>query len=371
MTFWYVAIKDIRLQLKDLGSLLVLFLTPLLVIAVAGYALPNLGTKTYSKFQVPVVQLDQGPYAQAVVHSLQSISAIDALTTYKDDNGHTQTMTLDEAKQQVPNLKAAIIIPEGFSQAVEQKQSTQLIVLTDPADHTVPPVVTSIAQQVAAKISGTSSTIAVNEQVNQTSANYHSPTAFDSTVPGYAVMFMLFSTSLAAASLLMERESGTLRKLKTLPISRGSIVLGKVLANFLVALLQCAVLFITGHYLFGLWFGNDPLALVLLMVLTAFASTGLGMLIAAFIKTRAQASGIVTLCVLAMSALGGSWWPLYIEPSWMQQIAHITLTAWAMNGFNQLLVYGNGIAAISASLAVLTGIGIGGIIIATARFRYE
>ena len=371
MTFWFVMLKDVRLQLKDLGSLFALFATPLLVIAVAGYALPSMSTKTYSTFQVPVVQLDHGPYGQAVVHSLQSISAIQALLTYKDTDQHLHAMTLAEAKSEVSSLKAAVIIPEGFSAAVAQKRQAQLIVLTDPSDHTVPPVITSIVQQIAAKISGVSSSISVDQQDNQTSPNYHKPTAFDSTVPGYAVMFILFSTSLAAASLLMEREAGTLRKLKTLPISSFSIVLGKVLSNFTIALLQCVVLFVAGHYLFGLWFGHDLLALGLLMVLTAFASTGLGMLIASFIKTRAQASGVVTLCVLAMSALGGSWWPLYIEPTWMQQIAHVTLTAWAMNGFNQLLVYGNGLSTISTSLAVLAGIGLAGVFIATARFRYE
>ena len=371
MTFWHVAIKDIKLQLRDVPSLIFLFATPLLVIAVASFALPNIAGKTYSQFQIPVVQNDTGPYGKSVVQALQKVSAIQVLTTYTDTNNQQHIMTLAEAKQEVPTDKAAIIIPANFSQNIEQKQPTELTVLSDPSDHIVPPVVDSIAERIAAQITGTSSSIAVNQVDNQAGPNYHQPTAFDSNVPGYAVMFILFSTAFAAASLLTEREAGTLRKLKTLPIAPISVIAGKMLANFVVALLQSIVLFAAGHFIFNMWLGNDPLALLALIVLTAFAATGLGMLIAAFVKSRAQASGIVTLCVLGMSALGGSWWPLYIEPAWMQKLAHITLTAWSMTGFNQLLVYGNGFSTITTQLLVLAGIGVGCLIIATGRFRFE
>lgn len=371
MTFWHVALKDIRLQLKDVPSLLFLFLTPLLVIAVAGYALPSSAGKSYSKFVVPVVQQDQGPYAQAVVSELKKVSAIDVLTTYKDSAGHEQAMTLEQAKTLIPTDKVAIVIPAGFSALVAEKQPATLTVMADPSDHVAPPAINNIVSAIAARISGSPQLVSVVQSSSELGSNYHEPSPFDAAVPGYAVMFILFSTMFAAASLLTEREAGTLRKLKTLPISKFSIIAGKMLANFLVALLQCIVLFTAGHVLFNMWLGHDFLALAATVVLTAFAATGLGMLIAAIIKTRAQASGIVTLCVLAMSALGGSWWPLYLEPDWMQQVAKATLTAWSMSGFNQLLIYGNGFASVVTSLIVLACIGLGGFLIATQRFRYE
>ncbi len=120
-----------------------------------------------------------------------------------------------------------------------------------------------------------------------------------------------------------------------------------------------------------MWLGNDILALILLIMLTAFAATGLGMLIAALAKTRSQATGITILLVLTMSALGGSWWPLYIVPTWMQQAAHITLTAWAMDGFNQLLIYGKTFTAILLPLTVLALIGIVSFTTAIARFKFD
>ena len=371
MTFWHIAFKDIRMQIRDLPNLLFLFLTPLVIIAVAGFALPSITGKTYSKFEVPVVQQDQGPYAQAVVSALKKVSSIDALTTYKNGNGQMQAMTLDEAKSLLPNDKAAIIIPANFSSMVSQKLPTTLTVLADPNDHIVSVTVNSVVAGIANQVTGSPQLVSVTQDTGQLGANYHQPSPFDGTVPGYAVMFILFSTMFAAASLLIEREAGTLRKLKTLPITKFSVISGKMLANFLVALLQSAVLFIAGHFIFKMWLGRDLPALIVTIVLTSFAATGLGMLMASFIKTRAQATGVVTLLVLAMSALGGSWWPLYIEPVWMQQVAKGTLTAWAMSGFNQLLVYGQNFGSIITPLIVLACIGVGGVLIATQRFRYE
>ncbi|MDY0409191.1 ABC transporter permease [Paracerasibacillus soli] len=132
-------------------------------------------------------------------------------------------------------------------------------------------------------------------------------------------MFVLLGTTAAASSLLDERERGTLRKLQTLPITRMSILSGKMLANFMTALFQMLVLFTVGHFVFGMWLGHSITGLILLIIATAFAATGMAMLIASICKTRAQASGVSLLIVLSMSALGGSWWPLYIVQNGYKQ----------------------------------------------------
>jgi len=40
-----------------------------------------------------------------------------------------------------------------------------------------------------------------------------------------------------------------------------------------------------------------------------------------------------------MSALGGSWWPLWIMPKWLQTLSWFTINGWAMNGFNKVMVF--------------------------------
>ena len=54
-----------------------------------------------------------------------------------------------------------------------------------------------------------------------------------------------------------------------------------------------------------------------------------------------------------MFAIGGSWWSLSIEPQFMQDLAHVTITTWAMDGFYDLLYFDLGIG------------------VAVSRFRFE
>ncbi len=414
MAWITIAWKDIRLQLGDWVGLIWLFVTPIIVITVASFALSGLFNPTYQVFTVPVVQLDHGKVANQIVSNLRKLSALHIETTAMNGAGKVVPLTIQQARTKVQSDKAAIVIPQGFSRDVANGKQAALIVLQDPTDKVVPSVVSNILSKIVAgiqlhdiavraEIQGESNAVAaLSAQVGHPlrfrlnpaqiarssqaiiahgqlriqaqsviSDAAHTPSAFQSNVPGYAVMFMLFGTSFAGASLLSEKESGTLLKLRSLPIRRVDIIGGKLSSNFIVALLQAAILFAVGRLVFGMWLGNSLAGLCLLIIVTAFSATGLGMLIAALSKTRSQATGLSILIILTSSALGGSWWPLYIVPHWMQTFAHITLTAWSMDGFNQLLVYGNGLSAILPSVTALVVMGLLFFSIALWRFRWD
>ena len=72
-----------------------------------------------------------------------------------------------------------------------------------------------------------------------------------------------------------------------------------------------------------------------------------------------------------MSAIGGYWWPLFIEPQCMQNLAHVTITAWAMDGFYDLLYFDLGIGGIVKEVGMLLVMGDILIGIAVLRFRFE
>lgn len=263
--------------------------------------------------------------------------------------------------------KVAIIIPKNFTQHAYSGIETKVVIIEDKVDRIIPSIVRNAVTQIIADlekgITQPQATVVTQpkmkvESKELTGDGEHKPTPFESNVPGYAVMFVLLGTASAAGAFVEERENGTLRKILTLPVNSLSIILGKMLSCLITAIVQCAVLFSVGHFVFGMWLGKSILALALLVVCTAFAASSLAILLASICKSRSQANGMSILIVLSMSALGGSWWPLYIEPEWMQNLAHITITAWAMGGFNDLLIYNKGFSAILGSAAALLGMGV-------------
>ncbi len=173
-----------------------------------------------------------------------------------------------------------------------------------------------------------------------------------------------------AGTILDEKEAGTWKRLLVAPVSRWALLGGKLGAQFIRALTQLTILFVVGKLLFHIDLGSIP-AIILLIIVTAFAATALGMLLVAVVKTRDQLQPVTTLTVLTFSALGGSWFPLFLMPSWVQQISKVTLVSWSMKGFNDLMIFGKGFTAIVPSILALVIYGVVCFLLAIRFFRFQ
>lgn len=190
------------------------------------------------------------------------------------------------------------------------------------------------------------------------------------SVPGMGTMFVLMTIFGGMAALIVERQQWTLPRLAVMPISRRTLLAGKILARFCLGLLQFMVVFAVGSLL-GMDFGKDPLALLLLVVAYTLSVTALSFAVGSGLKNPAQASGLGLLLTLTLAPLGGAWWPMSISPRFLQIIGHISPIAWAMDGFTALTYEGAHLADIWVSLAVLLGMTVIAFLIAIPRFRYQ
>ena len=197
------------------------------------------------------------------------------------------------------------------------------------------------------------------------------PDGIEQTSPGMTVMFALFMTTAAGVTLILEREQGTLRRLIVMPMHRATILLGKLLGIYLAVIIQIAILILAGAFLFGVSWGQSPAALVLIVLSFALTSTSLGMLLAALARTYAQADALRTILVMSLAFLGGAAWPLEIVPEWMQTLGHALPTAWAMDGFHDIITRGLGVEAVLPEVGVLLGFAALFLVIGVWRFRYE
>ena len=126
-----------------------------------------------------------------------------------------------------------------------------------------------------------------------------------------------------------------------------------------------------GQFAFGVNWGQAPLALVLLLLAFSFSLTSLGMLIAGVAKTYAQADALASILMYSIAALGGAWWPIEITPEWMQRVAQLTPTYWAMQGFNDIITRGLGVQAVLPEAIMLLVFGVIYLSVGVWRFRYE
>jgi ABC-2 type transport system permease protein len=168
-----------------------------------------------------------------------------------------------------------------------------------------------------------------------------------------------------------ERQRGTLRRLLTTPTGKGTYLLGTILGNVLWALVQMTLLVAFGALVMKVHWADNPPALAIMMTASALAAAALGTMLATFVKTEGQASGLSIMLGMVMALLGGCWYPIELFPAAVQNIVKVLPTTWAMQGMLDILLRGQGVMGILPVAGVLLGFAAVFFSIGVLRFRYE
>ena len=138
--------------------------------------------------------------------------------------------------------------------------------------------------------------------------------------PGAIVMIVLFTAIFSMMSLIQDRNEGFLLSVLAAPVSRSSIVLGKVLGGATLAAIQ-GVIFLVFCPLVGVHPGLATIALAIaIIVLISFELTALGFAIAWPMDSPQAFHAIVNLILIPLWLLSGSLFPVERAAGWMRLI---------------------------------------------------
>ncbi len=198
------------------------------------------------------------------------------------------------------------------------------------------------------------------------------PSAAEQASAGQLVTFALVTLLATSAVLVGERSLGTLRRLLLAPLSKGTILMGKVLGRLLIGIAQMSVLIVAGQVLFGVRWGQSPAALAALVLAFALAAVALGLFLATIVRSSEQAGHLTTGAAMLLAAVGGAWWPLEVVGSrFLQVLALLLPSGWAMRGFQAVILRGAGLAEVLPTVAVLLGFALLFFGLGVWRFRFE
>lgn len=195
------------------------------------------------------------------------------------------------------------------------------------------------------------------------------PNAGNFTLSGYLTMFIFFAAALSAEAIARERKNQTLERLLTNGVLRESIIFGKFLMGAYRGVMQVVVLWGVGIVAFGIDLGSSPLAVILVSLAIVFTSSAFGVMLAALVRTAEGASSAGVLASLVLAPLGGSWWPLFITPDWMQALGKLTPHGWANTAFNNLMLFDAGFGDVVVNMVAVAAFGVVFLIVAFTRFR--
>ncbi|MFC9419046.1 ABC transporter permease [Bacillus mobilis] len=187
---------------------------------------------------------------------------------------------------------------------------------------------------------------------------------------GFSILFVMIVMLSATGTILKARQLGVWSRLLEAPVSKVQILTGYILSFFLIGWIQFGVLMILTHSLFDVQWGN-LLGVIILVSVLLLAVIGLALLLASIVKTTEQQSALGNIVVISTCMIGGLYWPIEIEPAWMQTAANFVPQTWAMRGFTELIVRGGTLADIGGYIGILILFAGVFFIISLTRIRYD
>ena len=379
-----LAWKDTRIFFRDRAALAFAFLLPFVFVIGFSLALRDVGPENEALQFTIATQESVGISVQAVE---SIVAATDGLATTRD---------YDEALAAVDagEIDGFVAFPPDFTQRFLSGETATLEVVVSDVPPAEEAALRGFAQEIAVRFSEAQATLSVVvalgspqdaaaameelfsggggpaiglrvEQVGEI-APFN---ASNFTLPGYLTMFVFFTAAMGAEALARERQTHTLERLMANGARRESLIVGKFLAGGIIGVVQVAVMWIVGALAFGIDLGASPVAVILLSLLMVVASAAFGVMLASFVGNVRTASAAGVLTSLVLAPIGGSWWPLFITPPFMQSLARLTPHGWANGGLNKLMLFGAEFTDVGPEMAALLAFSAVFLAVALWRFR--
>jgi ABC-2 type transport system permease protein len=400
-----LALKDIRQLVRDWRAAIFLLAMPIGFTVMFGFAFGGRGGIEEGDPRLPVGLLDQdqgrlSPQLAALLASSQVIRI--------DEEAATGAAELEELVAD-GDLAATIFVPAGYSSELLAGQTPRLVLVTDPgssAGSAVQGEVQSAATRLSSAVRAASLSSQIydeqvgfaddgarqsyyEDQLAQGVAAWENPpvafdtqkaffeenpaeeNAFAQSSPGMMAQFAVFGLLGAVTILVLERKSGSMKRMLTTDLSRGEILLGHYLAMVAMIFVQLFVLVIFGQLFLDLDYLSQPLATLLLIATASLMVAALGLLIGALAKSEEQVIVYSLIPMFILSGFGGAWVPLEVMPEAFGQIARLTPLAWVITGMQDVIIRGRGLEAIWLPALVLFGYAAVFFILGVWRFRIE
>jgi ABC-2 type transport system permease protein len=407
---WVIALNDVRNALRTPILMVMTFVMPIIFTAALGLAFGGDGSEDV-RTPLLVVDEDGEEVAQAIRSHLADSTIV---RLWQPAGTELLPSTQEEAVEALDEYGRILILPNGLSRILlagepvtatfyvaDRNPSTQVVgqeiaaalasvenavniahLATEQAAMLAPFADESERQRYFASVLAAARTALPANPITVTrTASLHTAieaesappiaTSANQSSPGSLVNFGLIALLSTAVALVEERTVGTLRRLVSSPVGKATLLAGKTLGPLFIGLLQTLVLVLFGQLVFGVQWARSPLALAAVVLCFNLAGVSLGILLSTLVRTTDQAVGVMIGASMSMAALGGAWWPLDIVSPTMQRIAYFFPSAWAMEGYQAVILRGASVADVMPQALALLGFATLFFTLGIWRFRFE
>lgn len=365
-----MARKEVIQIRRDIRTLIAALIMPVVLLFLFGYAL----SLDVNDIPTIIEDRDRTLLSRDLVQRLTA-SGYFSLVRYAD-----RSEEIDAALDRGEALMA-LVIPEGFAARLRSGAGSSLQVLFDSTN-------SNTASIAAGYFTGIASTFNVdlvagrlrrlglqlapwpldvrlriwfNEEMK--SRNF--------IIPGLtAVIMMAVCVLLTALTISREKETGTLEQLVSTPITRGELIVGKLLPYVGLGVIQMALVIGTAVLVFEVPFKGSYFNLALAGLIFLVGTLGWGLFISAVARNQLEASQIVVITAFLPSfLLSGFIYPIENMPVWLQVVTYVVPARYFVEILKGLFLTGAGLDVLWPQMLLLTAYSL--IVLGLARRKFQ
>lgn len=361
--------QGLRQGLRDKTVILFGFVVPFVLMFVFNLVFGDTDEREFAPITVAVSAPADDPMVGAVTDVLRGLQSESLdVTVVKADPEKGRTMVADG------DAALAITFPDDFADSAQMGTPTVVDVRRGEDAGLEADVVLSVVDGILQQFGDAATTAQAGlaegldaEQLTQAAqasvegaayairegeADDQQLSAGGALVAGQAGLFLLFTVSFGVTALLVERENGTLARLRSLPLPTWQITTAKALVSFLTGVLSTAVLLTAGGFLFDASFGA-VLPVAVLVASVVAAATSVMFLIARVARTSEQAGVATSIVSIVLGVGGGAFFPISATGA-LAGVLDLNPVAALLRGLG-ITSAGGGVADIGVPVAIMLG----------------
>jgi ABC-2 type transport system permease protein len=346
---------------------------PILFMSMFGFMFPQTGASNpfsgkvstpYKNAPIGIVLEDRGPFALQVADQFREMSSSTGLFKVQD------FASFESAREQIVsgNLKGVVVIPVGFTEAFNSQRQATVIITVDDTNPQIASIIYSEATSIFKAISDGLSVSLIAEMDNGVDPSFVSkPISVESRdlIAGTANTFQFLAPGFIALTAVMgvlsglgaaisrEKEQGTMDGLMVAPVSRYSIVVGKILAQTVRGLIQGFMILIISMFLFGVRVYGNPLLMMLVMLLGVASFSGIGIIVTSMAAEQETAQMMMMMLQFPMMFLCGIVFPIEQLPNWLQAVGKLLPLYYAADALRKIMVLNASFSQVFLDIGVL------------------
>jgi len=358
---WAILKKEV-IHIKRDPATRFIFAIPLIELLLFGYAIDT----DVKHVPTVVFDLSRGAESRQLVKEFENTHYFKLLGEVHSDQALQSAIVSGRAK-------VGIKIPPDYSANLVNGRQTQVQVLIDGSESTTALQVLNSSQQLgflkSLAIEGISPAqfkIDVRPRLlfnpNLQSANFF--------VPGLiGIILQLVTVFLTAFAIVRERERGTLEQLLVTPVSKGGLIVGKLLPYTVIGFVQTVLVLLVMVFLFQVPVRGSVTLLLFLSLLFLVPALGIGIVISTFAKNQGEALQMSLMSMLPSFLLSGFVFPRESMPLLIYILSFFIPATYYLEVLRGIILRGAGIDALWEEALALTGFGLFFIFLSAARFK--